>query len=242
MTRAVIRMSIEDAPHIGEAQRKTIIDSYPAWERDARVRGIPALGSGRVFPVDEETLIVEPRVIPKHWALIGGLDLGYTHPTAAVRLAHDRDVDMVYVTAAYRVAEQPVLYHASALREWGTFPWSWPHDALKHDSSEKTYMSEYSRHGLSMLPESARFADGGNGVQIGLEMMLERMLSGRFKVFSNLTEWLEEFREYHRKDGIIHKVADDLMDATRYAIMSLRFAETPMEKKAWQKVEQKWVV
>jgi hypothetical protein len=36
---------------------------------------------------------------------------------------------------------------------------------------------------------------------------------------------LSRFRLYHRKDGRVHKEGDDLMSATRYAIMMLRFAE-----------------
>jgi hypothetical protein len=38
--------------------------------------------------------------------------------------------------------------------------------------------------------------------------------------------WWEEFRLYHRKDGKVVKQGDDLMAATRYAIMSLRYAAT----------------
>jgi hypothetical protein len=42
----------------------------------------------------------------------------------------------------------------------------------------------------------------------------------------HLNEWFEEFRLYHRKDGRVHKEGDDLMSATRYAVMMLRYAET----------------
>ena len=44
------------------------------------------------------------------------------------------------------------------------------------------------------------------------------------KVFSNLNDWFQEFRMYHRKDGKIVKLDDDLMSATRYANMMKRFA------------------
>ena len=43
-------------------QRAEIIARYPAHEREARVKGIPVLGSGRVFPIAEERLVtVEPQ-------------------------------------------------------------------------------------------------------------------------------------------------------------------------------------
>jgi hypothetical protein len=60
--------------------------------------------------------------------------------------------------------------------------------------------------------------------------MLDRMHTGRLKVFAHLAEWFEEFRLYHRKDGKVVKEMDDLMSATRYAIMMLRFAETEPER------------
>jgi hypothetical protein len=50
------------------------------------------------------------------------------------------------------------------------------------------------------------------------------MQLGKFKVFSHLAEWFEEFRMYHRKDGKIVKESDDLMAATRYAYMMRRHA------------------
>ena len=52
------------------------------------------------------------------------------------------------------------------------------------------------------------------------------METGRFKVFEHLNDWFEEFRLYHRKDGKVVKEGDDLMAATRYALMMLRFART----------------
>ena len=37
--------------------------------------------------------------------------------------------------------------------------------------------------------------------------MLDRMETGKFKVFNPLNDWFEEFRLYHRKDGKVVKVA-----------------------------------
>lgn len=73
-----------------------------------------------------------------------------------------------------------------------------------------------------MLSSHASFSDGSTGVEAGLFEMLERMQTGRFKVFAHLNEWFEEFRLYHRKDGKVVKEGDDLMAATRYGVMSIR--------------------
>jgi len=64
--------------------------------------------------------------------------------------------------------------------------------------------------------------------------LLQRMENDQFKVFSTLGDWWEEFRMYHRKEGKIVPLRDDLMSATRYATMSLRFAVSG-EDPTWTK-------
>lgn len=225
--RHVTRMTIEDAEHYTPEQRSAIIASYPTHERDSRTKGVPLLGSGRVFPLDEAMIAVAPFRLPDYWPVIGALDFGWDHPTAAVKLAWDRDADCVYVTAAYRKKEATPLIHAHALKPWGErLVWAWPHDGLAHDKgSGEALKDQYEAHGLNMLPGHATFEDGGNGVEAGLMAMLDRMQTARLKVFAHLAEWFEEFRLYHRKDGLVVKQADDLLSATRYGLMCLRFAE-----------------
>jgi len=225
--RSDTNMTIEDAEHISAEERQRIIDSYPAHEREARTMGTPALGSGRIFPIEEALISVEPFAIPVHWPVIGALDFGWDHPTAAVRLAWDRDADCVYVTHAYKRREAIPAIHAAAVKSWGAdMSWAWPHDGLAHDKGSGDQLAQqYRDQGLRMLPERAQYeGDRGSGVEAGLMDMLERMEIGQFKVFRHLTEWFEEFRLYHRKDGKVVKEFDDLMAATRYGIMSLRFA------------------
>jgi phage terminase large subunit-like protein len=226
--RADIVMTIEDAEHIPEADRQKIIDSYPEHEREARTRGVPILGSGRVFPFPRSLLSIDPFEIPRHWARVGGLDIGWDHPTAAVKLVHDRDADVVYVIEAYRARETTVAVHAGALVPWGkSLPWAWPHDAFSHDKGSGEQIAQlYRTHGLSMLYEHAQFSDDrGNGVEAGLFEMVDRMQTARLKVFSHLNDWFEEFELYHRKDGKVVKERDDLLSATRYGIMMLRHAK-----------------
>jgi hypothetical protein len=54
--------------------------------------------------------------------------------------------------------------------------------------------------------------------------MLERMQTGRWKVFSHLEDWFREYRVYHRRAGKVVKLGDDLLAASRYAMMMRRFA------------------
>lgn len=224
--RHVTTMTIDDAEHYTPEQRERIVASYLPHEREARSKGIPTLGSGRVFPVPEDDLKCDPFDIPAHFFQIGGIDFGWDHPTAAVSLAIDRDKDCVYVTRTHRLKEATPVIHAASLRPWGTWlPWAWPHDGLQHDKgSGEQIAGQYRAQGLSMLHERATFADGTNGVEAGLLDMLDRMQTGRWKVFKHLDDWFGEFRLYHRKDGKLVKEREDLLSASRYALMMQRFA------------------
>lgn len=234
MSRHVTRMTIDDAEHYTPEQRAAIIASYPEHEREARAKGIPQLGSGRVFPVTESSIKVQAFPIPDHWEQIGGLDFGWDHPTAAVKLAWDKDADVLYVTNCYAAREQTPLIHAAAVKPWGEWlPWAWPHDGLQHDKgSGEALKDQYARHGLNMLPERAQYEDGGFGVEAGIAEMLERMQTGRWKVFGHLEDWFAEFRMYHRVDGLIVKEMDDRMSASRYAMMMKRYASTEPKRAA----------
>ena len=190
-----------------------------------------------MFPIDENLIKVPPFAVPNHWPQIIGTDFGWDHPFGGVRLAWDRDNDTLYVTAAYRQREATPVIHAAAMRHWGTWiPVAWPHDGLAHDKTSGQQLSwHYRETGMNMLAEHATHAAGGFGVEAGITEMLERMKTGRLKVFAILNEWFDEFRLYHREDGLIVKIADDLMSATRIAIMMKRFSKVePVDEEEWQ--------
>ncbi|SBT10672.1 Large terminase protein (fragment) [Candidatus Propionivibrio aalborgensis] len=234
MSRAIISMTIDDAEHYTPEQRAAIIASYPEHERDARAKGIPTLGSGRIFPIDEDSIKVDPFKIPAHWPRINGIDFGWDHPSAGVQCAWDRDSDVFYIIKAHRASQQTPVLFAPAVKAWGSWvPTAWPHDGLQTDKGSGLQLAlQYAEAGLKMLKDKATHApkagqpegSGGNGVEAGLMEMLDRMQTGRFKVFSNLDDWFQEFRLYHRKDGRVVKEFDDLISATRYALMMKRKA------------------
>jgi phage terminase large subunit-like protein len=232
--RHVTQLVIDEAEHFSAEERARIVASYPPHEREARTKGVPTLGSGRIFPVPEETITCEQRDFPKHWPRIGGMDFGWDHPFAAVELVWDRDTDTVYVSRCYRIRESTPIIHASALRPWGKdLPWAWPRDGRREtlEGAGIALARQYTEQGLNMLSLHAQFDDKSVSVEAGIADMLVRMQSGRFKVFKHLHDWFDEFRLYHRKDGRVHKEGDDLLSATRYAMMMLRYAETDMPPK-----------
>lgn len=222
----------DDVPHLSEQDKADMLASYPKHEHDARSKGVPFAGSGLIFPVDEKDIVIEPFEIPRHFACIGGMDFGWDHPFAAVKLAWDRDKDIIYLINEYRQSEKTPDYHSKEIIGWGDWlPWAWPHDGYQHDKGSGSQLKEqYEKCGLKMLPEHAKFDDGSNGVEAGIMDMLDRMITGRFKVFKTCDMWLSERRMYHRDKGKIIKLKDDLISASRYAVMCLSQARNQPAK------------
>ena len=237
--RFKIVMTIDDVEHYSEDEKKKIISSYPAHEMEARTKGIPILGSGRIFPVTEESIACEHRDFPPHWPHIGGWILVGTHPFAAVEFVWDRDSDIVYVSKAHRLKEATPVFtlrrsrdgekscHGHGQEMEGAKLLRAPASRLQNSIERKASICCTSMRNL----KTEHFS-----VEAGLMDMLTRMQTGRFKVFKHLNDWWEEFRLYHRKDGKVVKEDDDLMAATRYALMMLRFAST---KAAYDKFRRK---
>lgn len=234
--QALIQAGWDDAPHMTREKQEQKMAAIPAHEREMRTRGIPLMGSGLVWAISEDQIRIDPIQIPMHWARIIGIDFGYDHPAALVSIAWDKDSDTIYVIDAWKQSRALTEVHAQAIKSRGEWiPVAWPHDGMQHDQKSGKPMADlYRAMGVNMHmnpfsnPPSPgqKEGQGGNGVEVGIQEILSRMETGRFKVFSTLKDWFDEWRMYHRKDGKIVKFNDDLMSATRYAVMMRRHATT----------------
>lgn len=225
--RSVVTMTIEDALHIPAEERDKIVASWPAHEREARRNGVPMLGSGRIFTVPEE-VIREPRIehIPAYWGKLWAIDFGISHPFAAVLLLYDRDADVIHVHRALRMSDAIPIVHAHPMKQIGAnVPVAWPQDGTAREKGNGEALSKgYKRAGLAMLPTHATWPDGGISTEAAVMEMQERFSTGRLKVADDLSEFFEEYRLYHRKDGVINKIHDDILSATQKGIMMKRYA------------------
>jgi phage terminase large subunit-like protein len=218
----------DDAPHLDKDEKERLWASYPAHERDARAKGTPMLGTGAIFPINDDDISIDPFEIPGFWYRINGVDFGIDHPAAGAFCAIDRDSDTFYVYDAYKVAGQTAVYHAEALNRHGNWiPNAWPHDGMQRDKGSGIALKDqYRKHKVYMLKEHAHYLDErGNHREPGVIEMYEYMKTGKFKVFSHLSDWFEEKRLYHRKDGQIVPKYDDLLSATRMAFIMRRYAK-----------------
>jgi phage terminase large subunit-like protein len=234
--RDVIQMTIwdvvEEGGHYDKKQAQQIIDAYPEHEREARSEGKPMLGSGRIFPITEQSIkIGEDHQIPRYWPQLMAMDFGWgDHPTACIKGAWNREADRLVLCEEYRRRESTdiVSIHASAIRAMGgtEIPIAWPHDGKMGNKLDGTEVSQmYRDQGLYMLEEHATFEQGGFGVEPSIQRCFERMKTGRLMIMSHLSMLFDEIRMYHRKDGKVVPLRDDLISAMRYLEMMLRYSE-----------------
>jgi phage terminase large subunit-like protein len=239
----------DEAEHLDAETKKQLLAAIPEFQREMRSKGIPVLGEGMVFPVSEEALKCDPFEIPNHFRICAAIDFGISHPTAVAWTAYDPDRDVIYVYDIYsRAGEIPAVHSAVIRAKGAAVPLIYPHDGDNRDKGSGNTMADlYREAGLNVV---ARFtnADGSNFVEPGVMEILERMRTGRFKVFADQDDFFSEFRRYHRKAGKIVKEHDDIMDAVRYSALSVqRFGVAKGELKlphvygrSWESTTPDW--
>lgn len=234
-SKGLTRMAVTEAKHMTPEMIASNTSLYDKNMLDARMKGIPYLGSGLIFTTPEHDVSEPTFPLQQHWKYIWGIDFGLDHPFAAVLLGIDMDKDVIHIMTTYRQESALPIQHAAAMKpacagRGGIVPVAWPQDGTQRKEFEGALTPTskiYKAHGLAMLPTHATFADGTNSTWAGILEMRERLGSGRLKVFNTCPQWFEEYREYHTdKEGKIIKVRDDLMSATRVGIMAKRFARS----------------
>lgn len=206
----------DDVPHLTKQMKEELYKTIPPHQRDARSKGIPALGSGAIYPVPETDIVVPDFEIPKHWPRAYGFDVGWNR-TAAVWGALNRDTDVLTLYSEHYRGEAEPSVHADAIRGRG----AWVKGAIDPASRGRSQ-----RDGSRLLEVyrnlGLHLEEADNAVEAGLHTVYQRMSAGKLKVFASLTSWLAEYRLYRRDEkGHIVKKADHLMDAMRYLVMTL---------------------
>lgn len=216
-----VQVGWDDVPHLGENAKAELRAAYPPHELDARSKGIPILGSGRIYPVPDEVWSCDPFEIPDYWPRAYGLDVGWNR-TAAIWGAWDRDSDTVYCYSEHYQGQAEPSIHADSIKARGV----WIPGAIDPASNAagqkdgERLLDAYQELGLNLVKAE-------NTVEAGIHAVYRRLAAGRLKIFKTLTATHSELRLYRRDDkGKVVKQNDHLMDAVRYLIMTgLVYAE-----------------
>ena len=213
MSKHIVMAGWDDVPHLGQAEKDTLYAAIPPYQRDARSKGIPQLGSGAIYPIPESDIVVPDFELPKHWPRGFGFDVGWNR-TAGIFGALNRDDDILYLYSEHYRGEAEPAVHAAAMGARGKWIPGRIDPASRGRSQKDGEQLLYDYQNLGMDIQTAI-----NAVESGIYKQWMRLSTGRLKVFASCSNWLSEFRIYRRDEkGRIVKENDHLMDATRYLV------------------------
>lgn len=213
MARFCIAITWDDSPHLSEESKKALYDSIPPAQRDARTKGVPQIGAGAIYPIPEEDILCEPFDIPAWYRKAYGFDVGWQR-TAALWGAIDPDEDVLYCYSEYYQGQAEPETHVQGIKARG----EWvpgaadPASRIGSQKDGEKLFDVYRKLGLNLV-------QADNAVEAGTLDVWHRLLSGRLKIFSTLTNFRSEFRIYRRDEkGRVVKKNDHLQDCLRYLV------------------------
>jgi phage terminase large subunit-like protein len=227
--------------HIPLGERERIIGGYAEHEREARSRGEPMLGEGRVYAA-AETQIVEDEdhnSWPNYWTWGWAIDPGAGHPFGATLCCFDNDQKIMHIVAEVRGSDMTIEQQVAEMRriEKSLFnslgmeiPVAYPPDTGMRDRVSMTSLTKLYGQYLKMMIEPASLPGITGQAKFSLEGSVAEIdqweRAGRWKVHRRCRNYLQERRIYHRKDGEIVKLHDDVLCAARYGFMNRRYFKT----------------
>ncbi len=231
MSLYCVRAGWDDVPHLGQKEKDDMMRAYPPHQRAARTQGVPELGSGAIYPIaEDEVVIADFHPLPIYWPRCFGMDVGWNR-TACIWLAWNREADVVYAYSEHYQGREEPRFHADAIKGRG----QWipgvidPASRGRSQIDGQRIIDLYRKQGLDIT-------EADNGVEAGILDVWQRLSSGRLKIFRSLVNTRQEYRLYRRDDrGKVVKpklppdlpqgataaqYGDHLMDSLRYAIRS----------------------
>jgi hypothetical protein len=223
MARMVICADWDNnAPHLTPEAKAELWASIPAYQRDARTKGIPQLGAGVIYPIPEDDILVDAFTIPDHWPRGYGLDVGWNR-TAVIWMAKNPDTGVKYFYDEHYRGEADPTVHGAAIRKRGLWIPGRIDPAARGRSQadgkkliklyrEAIYGEEDLTLGMRLL------GPANNAVETGIYDLLMALSNGMLKVMRHrCPNWLAERRLYRRNEkGEIIKKHDHALDASRY--------------------------
>ena len=212
-----IQAGWDHAPHLDEDEKKNLLATTPRYQLRARTLGEPTLGSGAIYPIAEEDILLPTSVIPETWPRCFGMDVGWNR-TAALWVARNPGSGVLVMYDEHYQAQGEPPTHAAGIKARGAWIPGFIDPASRGRSQVdgRQLLQMYRELGLKLHP-----AD--NAVETGINQTWTLLLSGLLKVMPCCSNYLSEFRKYHRDEkGNIVKKNDHLMDCKRYVINSGR--------------------
>ncbi len=209
----------DDVPHLSEDWKKQQIAIYQMTDPnsiEARTRGIAAMGSGRVYPIDEAFVIVPKQQIPTFWRKAYGLDPGASN-TAVIWIAQDPNTQVMYIYDEYKNGRVLYLLHGEAIKTRG----DWieggidPHEAVKPRDTGESVHTYFESLGLHLTAAKG----DPDALRARIRALFE---SGALKIMDSCVGLVNEIRTYRYDLNDPNKIAknqdDHRIDAMMYCI------------------------
>jgi hypothetical protein len=189
-----------------------------------------------IFPFPTKDILYDPALISigKRWKFLGGMDVGWTHPTAAVGLAWDPMTDVVYCYVDYEQERRPPVYHHGELDRWGrsmTFMIDPASDQVAQKDGEKIleeYWTLAHGSGWANIPEEKRkYIKADNTFLTGMGTMWHRFETNRLFISKNLKKLIDQYNNYEwnkKGDGPMEESPNrkyDIITSLRYGNMGI---------------------
>jgi len=234
--RYLVTADMASVPHLTEEARKAILASTPLHQRAARETGVPSLGAGAIYPIDEGFITVADFEIPAWYPRSYGMDTGFK-ATAAAWMAYNLETGISYIYDCYKRGglaggtgyddpstfdhTEPIL-HAEAIKSRGAWIPGVADAAAIRTTDGKQYLHIYQSLGLNLeLPDK-------RSIEANILATWIALSTGKLKVFKSCLAWFGEFRMYRRNEnGEVVRSNDHIMASTQYVVKAgLRLAKT----------------
>jgi hypothetical protein len=251
----VVRVDMDDNPHLDEKTKKRVLKGLSEEERQARKSGRFVHFAGMIYDDFSRNFHVIPETSPPESVPAGaqvfvGIDPGMRFMAAVVWCYLTPDDTMVVfdelaleghiveqVAEAIKLVNQKHSRIVNGVSVPLTPAWYVIDPAARnvnHQTGRSDQM-EYTDHGIVTIL-------GQNSVTAGINRVKERLQTRRLLVTANCTNTIDEFRKYRwakatrteadPKEKPVKK-DDHLLDALRYVVMSRPYASGIVEDEEW---------
>ena len=243
--QVLIRMTLDDCIfytlEMIEGFKREMRENFPDLA-EAKINGIPTIGTGLAYPFSEEEVVDEDWDIMDNRDLwhLGAMDCGYSNSfNAPIWGTWDRVRERGVIWDGLQDNGKDPYEMAPILKQHDRLlgmdmPWAWPLDLSNTEKSGIVTLDMYTRAGVNMLPKHAAFEDGSRGIDAGVFEVRSALKKGWLKLARgpHVKMFMRQMGLYARDEkGNYPKKRSqqfDLLDAIRYWWMMVRrFAERP---------------
>lgn len=220
------RITVWDCPWITPEKIDEMMKAIPEREWDLRLKGIPSIGRGAVFPQHEtEIKFYSSDVeIKDHWLVASAIDFGYLpDPCAVLFGALDQDNGCYYIFKEYYETEKTVAEIAGWIKRFApSIPVIYPADGNRKQQAAagQTFVEMFQGEGIYMA-ERVDYGKAGER-ETGHSHLRTLFRQGQLYVGDNCPNWFKEFRVYqYDEKGKTDHCEDHAMDCLRYLMQKL---------------------